>query len=105
MNSPGYRAVVLNGEGSLTMPEDTLDGHTLGDGGGGPDIEGLGLLLNLLQCTGQPPSTENYQKSLFKHANGAKAEKALSQTAWLDCRLYLEQPTCLLAASISSALK
>ena len=40
------------------MPEDTLDGHTLGDGGGAPDIEGLGLLLNLLQCTGQPPPPE-----------------------------------------------
>ena len=47
------------------MPEDTLDGHTLGDGGGAPDVEGLGLLLNLLQCTGQPPSTEDYQKFLF----------------------------------------
>ena len=49
------------------MPEDTLDGHTLGDGGGAPDIEGLGLLLNLLQCTGQPPPPpkEHYQKSLF----------------------------------------
>ena len=78
---------------------------SLGEGGGAPDIEGPGLLLNLLQCTGQPPLTESYQKSLSQHVNGAKAEKASSQTAWLNCRLYLEQPTCLLAVSVSSPLK